>query len=238
VRASHRHASQGVVRGVFFDLDGTLADTAPDLVAAVNAVRREEGLGDLALAGLRDQVSNGGAALVQLAFPQGRYDQRRDELTGRFLKHYHHAICHETTLFPGMAEVLTTLESQGLAWGVVTNKPAWLTEPLMAELGLAARATSIVSGDTTPERKPDPLPLRHACQLAGVDPAQCLYVGDAQRDIQAGTAAGMRTVVAAFGYIARHEPIEAWGADTIIDSPGELLTLLTGMRSTGPLPVA
>ncbi len=214
------------IRTVLFDLDGTLADTGPDLAFALNEALRRAGREPLPYATIRPVVSHGGTALLQLGFgdslPAAEFDQMREFFLATYLAH----ITRETTLFPGMAELLAAIEARRLNWGVVTNKPAWLTSPLMAGLGLTARAATIVSGDTLPERKPHPAPMLLACKEAGSAAADCLYLGDAERDIAAGRNAGMRTLVAAYGYIGSDDRPDEWGADGIIDHPLQLLDWL------------
>lgn len=216
------------LRTVLFDLDGTLADTAPDLAAALNHVLEAEGRTALPYEHIRPVVSHGARALVQLGFSLGddhpEFSRLRQRLTDRYREH----IAVGTRLFPGMDELLERLEDRGLAWGVVTNKPAWLTNPLMDALGLTQRAACIVSGDTTPHRKPHPQPMLHACELAGSLPEECIYVGDAERDVEAGRSAGMRTVVALFGYLGESDRPQAWGADGLIEHPLDLLDWVGG----------
>jgi len=210
------------IDAVLFDLDGTLLDTAPDLAAALNALRAEEGLAPLPFEEIRPRVSHGGAALVRLGFrPDDETEFER--LRERLLAIYRRGLARETRLFPGLASVLEQLELAGTPWGVVTNKPAWLTEPLLAALGLATRAECVVSGDSVAERKPHPMPLLHAARLIGREPARCLYVGDAERDVRAARAAGMRTLVARYGYLAAEDRPQDWLADGMIDRPEEIL---------------
>ncbi len=211
---------------VFFDLDGTLADTAPDLGAALNRLLEEEGRPPLPLATLRPHVSAGARGLIAVGFGLLPADEAYPPLLRRFLDHYAAALCVGTTLFPGMAELLDELESRGLRWGVVTNKPERFSLPLMEQLGLAKRAAAIVCGDTTAHPKPHPDPLLFACTTAGVAPARSLYVGDDLRDVQAGHAAGMRTVIAAYGYLGADPVLEDWQADATIGHPREVLGLL------------
>ncbi len=213
------------VGAVLFDLDGTLLDTAPDFAAALNAVRQSEGLAAIAFEEIRPHVSHGGAALVRLGFPQAR-DARFEELRTRLLDFYRRDMPRATRLFPGLDEVLGELERSGTPWGVVTNKPDWLTQPLLGALGLTARAGCIVSGDTLTERKPHPLPLLHAAMLVGRDPSRCLYVGDAERDVVAARAAGMRSLVAGYGYLGASDRPLDWRADGMIDQPDEILAWL------------
>lgn len=214
-------------RTVLFDLDGTLADTAPDLYAAQALLSREHGLEPMPFEAVRDHVSHGSTALVKLAFPEAE-GERFEQLRARFLEIYAENLFLDTTLFPGMESLLAWLESRGLKWGVVTNKPAFLTDPLMESLGLAHRAACIVSGDTITQRKPHPAPMLHACELAGCRPAECLYVGDAERDIQAGHAAGMSTLIALYGYIDGTQHPDQWGADGMIHEPREILDWILG----------
>jgi phosphoglycolate phosphatase len=208
---------------VLFDLDGTLLDTAPDLAHALNLVRAEEGLEALPYERIRPQVSNGARALVLLGFGGDERHPRFEIRRQRLLASYRDNLCRETRLFAGMESVLTTIERTGGRWGVVTNKPGWLTEPLLAQLGLLARAACVVSGDTVARRKPHPDPLLHAAQLAATAPANCVYIGDARRDAEAARAAGMGMLAAAFGYIEPTEDPAEWGADAIIATPAQIL---------------
>ena len=197
------------IRTVLFDLDGTLADTAPDLAHTLNTLLAEEGRAMLAYETIRPQVSHGAGALVHLGFSDVA-DKEFERLRQRFLALYAENLVRETRLFPGMDELLSELKRRGLNWGIVTNKSAFLTEPLVTQLGLPWPPASIVSGDSTNNRKPHPEPMLLACTQAGSEPAQCLYVGDAERDIEAGRRAGMRTLVALFGYISKEERPERW----------------------------
>lgn len=212
---------------LLLDLDGTLLDTAPDMAGALNALRDESGLPALPFATIRPHVSHGAVALVRLGFagvaPDGEAFER---LRRRFLALYAANLLDGTCVMPGFDAVLASLEARGVPWGVVTNKPAWLTDPLLERIGLCARAACVVSGDTVAERKPHPLPLLHAAELVGRPPGDFLYVGDAERDIAAGRAAGMRTLAARFGYLAEHEDPAAWQPDGIIDRPADLLDWL------------
>ncbi|ROR32285.1 phosphoglycolate phosphatase [Inmirania thermothiophila] len=208
---------------VLFDLDGTLLDTAPDMARALNRVLAEEGRPPLPFPCIRPVVSHGGMALVRLGFGIGPEDPAFERLRRRFLDHYAAGLSLETRLFPGMERVLAALEAEGIPWGVVTNKPAWLTEPLLGDLGLAGRAAVVVSGDTLAVRKPDPAPILHALARVGADPAAALYVGDAERDVAAGRAAGTTTLVALFGYLGASDRPETWGADALVDAPEAIL---------------
>jgi phosphoglycolate phosphatase len=214
------------IRAVLFDLDGTFADTAPDLAYALNETLRQFGAASLPFDRIRPHVSHGATALIRLGFGlepgSPAFDERRQVL----LRVYQDNLCRDTRPFDGIPAVLDALEANALAWGIVTNKPARLTDPLMAQLGLATRAGCVVSGDTTPTPKPHPAPILHACAQLGVPPAQCVYVGDAERDVEAGRRAGAATLAATFGYLRDHEDPAAWGADGLIDAPLALLDWL------------
>jgi phosphoglycolate phosphatase len=210
------------VRGVLLDLDGTLLDTAPDMAAALNRLRAENGASALAFGDIRPHVSHGAAALVRLGFPQVS-EEDFQRLRDRFLEVYAADIASATTVFAGFGAVLEALEARKLRWGVVTNKQTSLTRPLLAHLRLAERAACVVCGDTVAQRKPHPAPLLHAATLLGLEPQDCVYVGDAERDVQAGRAAGMRTLVALFGYLGAQDRPEAWQADGMLREPAELL---------------
>lgn len=212
---------------VLFDLDGTLLDTAPDMIFALNAICREEGAAAVAYERARGFVSNGAVGLLRLAFPD--FDPARHTgLHRRYLDRYADRLAVETRLFPLLDTLLTTLESQGVPWGVVTNKPRHLTEPLLAAMGLDVRSSCTVSGDTLPERKPHPRPVQYALEQLGLaaDPARSIYVGDARRDIESGRAAGTRTIAARYGYVEPGQDPATWGADHLVDTTGELFNLL------------
>lgn len=215
-------------QAVLLDLDGTLLDTAPDMVGALNELRREKSLEPIPLEQARRHVSHGSAALVRLGFPEA-VDSVSAALRVRFLEIYRDRLCLETTIYEGIAESLTHLESNGIAWGVVTNKPAWLTEPLLERLALRQRARVIVSGDSLPERKPHPAPLLHAAQRLGIAPAQCIYIGDAERDVLAARAAGMNVFVALFGYIGPDDHPTQWPATGWLDTPRAMSNFLRGL---------
>ena len=215
------------IKVVLFDLDGTFADTAPDLANALNLTLDLHGKASLPLEHIRPAVSHGGAALIRLGFglepEHGDFESLRQDL----LKFYVQHICRETSLFPGMEEVLQELERNNILWGIVTNKPTWLTAPLMKQLDMVERAACIVSGDTTANPKPHPEPIIHACTLAGSTPGECIYIGDARRDIEAGNSAGTTTLTALFGYIDENDRPESWEADGAIEHPAQLLDWLT-----------
>jgi len=211
------------IRLVLFDLDGTLADTAPDLAAAVNRMLVARGRTALPLASLRPLVSQGARGMIGRGFGKAPGDEGFEELRQEFFAEYESALCEGSALFPGMNAVLQTLEAAGTRWGIVTNKIARFTDPLVHALGLAQRAACVVSGDTTPHPKPHPAPLLHALQASARSAADAIYVGDDLRDVQAARAAGMRAVIAAYGYLGEGDPPHAWGADAIIDEPRDLL---------------
>ncbi|MEA3243501.1 MAG: HAD-IA family hydrolase [Pseudomonadota bacterium] len=211
------------IQTVLFDLDGTLLDTAPDLANALNAVLRLNKQPALPFEQIRPVVSHGGQALIELGFKLSPDHPEFEPLKKQLLAYYQAHIAEQTTLFPGMSEVLNSIEQQRINWGVVTNKPAWLTEPLMDALDLTRRATTIVSGDTVDERKPHPAPLLYACKVIGSKPDSCLYIGDAERDIEAGLNAGMPTLVAMFGYLMAEDKPETWGATASIEQPSDIL---------------
>ncbi|MET0291985.1 MAG: phosphoglycolate phosphatase [Steroidobacteraceae bacterium] len=213
-------------RGVLFDLDGTLIDTAPDMIAALNQLLGEEGGAPLPYALARTQVSHGSTGLVGLAFP-GIGTERFEQLRARFLALYNDRVAHETKLFDGALEVLDAIEASNRSWGIVTNKPTFLTTPLLDSIGLAARAGCVVCGDTLPQRKPHPAPLLYAADLIGVPSERCLYIGDAERDVVAAHAAHMPVVLASYGYLGPDDAPQSWGADAEIDSLRGLLQWLT-----------
>ncbi|NOY62676.1 MAG: HAD-IA family hydrolase [Gammaproteobacteria bacterium] len=221
---------------MLFDLDGTLADTARDLAAALNSVLEEEQRAPLPFAQIRPHVSNGAAALITFGFGTGLDAQSPHftQLRQRLVDIYASRLTEETTLFPGMGSLLEYIEQHGMKWGIVTNKPAFLTEPLMDQLGLSARCCCIVSGDSTANRKPHPEPLLYACRLAASRAPHCVYIGDAERDIQAGRRAGMRTIVALFGYIDANDTPSNWGADYLVQAPHEIQPWLTKQSTNNP----
>jgi phosphoglycolate phosphatase len=210
------------IRTVLFDLDGTLADTAPDLAFALNQVLQEQGREPLPFERIRPVVSHGALTLTQMGFGLDPEHSEFPPLYQRLLEIYRDNIARETTLFPGMVELLSHIETNNMNWGVVTNKPARFTEPLMDALNLSNRAACIVSGDTCDNRKPHPEPILHGCQLAGSEAQHCVYIGDAQRDIEAGMRAGLRTIVALFGYIGTHDHPEDWQADVLLKTPKDI----------------
>jgi phosphoglycolate phosphatase len=212
-----------MIDAVLFDLDGTLVDTAPDMGAALNNLLIEENLEPLPLATIRPLVSQGGLVLTRLGFADKVQEAEIEPLRLRYLQHYHAIVADESRLFDGYAEILDELEARSIPWGIVTNKPEWLTHPLLEQLDLAPRTGVVIGGDTLEQRKPHPLPLQVAAERLGVSCNNCIYVGDDERDIVAGKAAEMKTLVAAYGYIEDTANIGAWQADGVIDHPRELL---------------
>jgi phosphoglycolate phosphatase len=217
----------GKINTVLFDLDGTLIDTAPDMAAALDILCDEEQHIRLPYSQIRPVVSNGSAALVKLAFGNEVDEQTLERLKARYLEIYQVNLSVHSQLFDEMDSLLKQLEQNNVKWGVVTNKPGWLTEPLMESLGLAKRAACIVSSDSTENRKPHPEPMYYACRLTDAKPEECVYIGDARRDIEAGRNAGMKTIIAKYGYIADSENTEEWQADHSIQCPSQLLALLS-----------
>ena len=215
-------------KGVFFDLDGTLADTAPDLVAAANLLRVARDLPPLPFEVLRPTASAGARGLIQGAFGYDNQHPQFEELRDEFLANYEKNICVHSKLFDGMDDLLLDLEKSLIVWGIVTNKIERFTHPLLKIMGLHQRSTAIVGGDTTPYSKPHPAPILKAAEICNINPSECLYVGDDLRDIEAGRAAGMKTVAAAYGYCGCDEPVNAWGADYIIHHPSELRSIVFG----------
>lgn len=217
---------QQPIQTVLFDLDGTLLDTALDLASALNAVLQEQQRPPLDFAVIRPWVSHGAEALIRYGFNLADTDPQTAFLRQRLVEIYAAHIADQTCLFPEMSEVLATLKQRKIKWGIVTNKLHYLTVPLIEKLGLAEQSICTISGDTLPQKKPDPAPLLYACTLAKTQPEQCIYVGDAQRDIEAGQRAGMRTLVALYGYLDEHDRPEQWGATGLLHTPLDLLTWL------------
>ena len=214
-------------RAVLFDLDGTFADTAADLAYALNCMRASRGLRPVAIEVTRPVTSMGARGLLGVGFDilpgHADYAAMRDE----FLQIYATNLCRDTRLFPGMSELIDTLEARELRWGIVTNKAERFARPLLDQLQVGTRAACIVGGDTTPHLKPHPAPLLAACTIMALAPSKCVYVGDDRRDVEAGRAAGMRTIAVRYGYLNGGDP-ESWGADAVIATPQELLRHLPG----------
>lgn len=214
------------IQCVLFDLDGTLLDTAPDLVFACNEAIRELGLEPISYDSLKPQVSNGAIAMLNHALAVHQAQADFEPLLERMLTLYQQNIAVNTRFFDGMETLLDELERRNLSWGIVTNKHERFTLPLIQALNIQDRVACVISGDTLPEQKPHPMPLLEACKQLGHTPQTSVYIGDARRDIQAGLNAGMATLAALYGYIGHEDPAESWGADAMIQHPLELLNWL------------
>ena len=208
---------------VLFDLDGTLLDSAPDMLATVNRMRAVRGQGPMTLEALRPQVSKGARAMSAAAFPELN-GEVSGALIREFLDIYEQELGQHSVLFDGVAELLDAIEAAGSRWGIVTNKPEYLARQILPKLGWDTRSAILIGGDTLPERKPHPLPLLHAAQALGTAIADCVYVGDDQRDIDAARAAGMRSIVALWGYRPEGDDPAQWGGDVLADP---VMTLLS-----------
>ena len=213
------------IKAVFFDLDGTLVDTAPDMVGVLQELQMSYGVEPVPYELGRSHVSNGAVGLVSLAFPDETVSPE-SSLLCEFIDRYTAQVCTKSVLFDGIAALLDRLDDASRAWGVVTNKPAHLTEAILEKLALAERSVCTISGDTLATRKPDPAQLLHACQLAGVTTDECIYVGDAERDIEAGRRAGIATVAAGYGYVVAEDDPRRWGADEFAADPDELAQIV------------
>ena len=215
-----------MIKAVLFDLDGTLADTAPDLGYALNRLRLAYGLPEMPFEQIRPQASHGARGLLKLGFDLDPTDKYFMPMREAFLNYYEENLSRETKLFPGMARVLETLEERSLPWGIVTNKPRRFTEPLVEQIGLKQRAACVISGDTCAYPKPHPAPLLAASQIINVDPENCIYVGDDLRDVEAGLAAGMKVIIASYGYLGNDSDPANWGSHGMIKKPQDLIQYL------------
>ncbi len=214
------------VEAILFDLDGTLVDTAPDLVAVLNRMLADAGRAPMPYAIARNEVSNGSTGLVRLGFGATGPAAEFESLRARFIELYARNVCINSRLYITLDDINDSIYKVGRRWGVVTNKPRAMTVPLLDALGLGGKPGSIVSGDQLPQRKPHPAPLLLAAEELEIAPQRCVYVGDAPRDIEAGRAAGMITIAAAYGYIRPHVDVTAWGADQVARHPRELVAML------------
>lgn len=214
-----------MAEAVLFDLDGTLVDTAPDMVRVLAEMMADAGIQPPPYDHMRSFVSNGSLGLVRLGFPEADENTLRD-LQADYLERYAGNVCNESVVFPHLESLLERLDDARVPWGVVTNKPVRMTEPLLDALGLSERAACVICGDTLPQRKPHPAPLLLAAREAGVAPQRSLYAGDASRDIEAGRAAGMATIAVGYGYIVAGDDYTGWGADAIAADTADLVRLV------------
>ena len=214
------------VRAVLFDLDGTFADTAPDMARALNAVRRDRSLAPVPLTQLRPHVSNGARGMLDAGFGLKPADADFPTLREAFLDAYARDVCVDSRWFDGIAALIDDLESREIVWGIVTNKATVFTLPLLEKLGIAPPSRCVVCGDTCARAKPHPDPLLHAASLIGIEPRHCLYIGDDERDITAANAAGMRGVVAMYGYLGAGADPSTWPAAAWVNAPNEISALL------------
>lgn len=214
-----------MIRAVLFDLDGTFADTAPDLAGAINVMRRERRMPDLPSSATRPVASLGARGLLNAGFGIGPEHADYRAMREEFLVLYERDICRRTRLFPGTSDLLDAIEQRGLRWGIVTNKAERLARLLLGKLGVSPRAACIIGGDSTPHLKPHPAPLLAACDVIGEAPGACIYVGDDRRDVEAAHAAGMKAAAVRWGYLNGSDP-ETWNADWLITNPQDLLRIL------------
>ncbi|OQW38447.1 MAG: phosphoglycolate phosphatase [Proteobacteria bacterium SG_bin4] len=215
-----------MIKAVLFDFDGTLADTAPDLGHALNRQRTARGLPELPITEIRPLASAGSRGLLGLGFNIKPGDQGYESMRDEFLDFYTERLCHDTRLFSGVDELLGQLKKRNLPWGIVTNKPSRFAHPLIHALGLAQQVACIICGDEIANTKPHPEPLLTASRKIDISPANCIYLGDDIRDVQASLAAGMHPIIARYGYLGNEQPPETWGARHLIDHPEELLAYL------------
>ena len=213
-----------MIEAVLFDLDGTLIDTAPDMGGALNNLLIEENLSPIPLDIIRPYVSQGGLVLTRLGFSEQVDEAEIEPLRLRFLDHYRAIVADESVLFDNFEQVLKKLEDRNMPWGIVTNKPEWLTTPLLEQMSLDKRAAVVICGDSLEHRKPHPLPLIVAAETIGVARENCIYIGDDKRDIDAGKAANMKTLIAAWGYIKAETNLDEWQAEGIVERPLDLLS--------------
>ena len=217
------------IEAILVDLDGTLADTAPDLVSVLNKLLTQRARPPVPFAIARNEVSNGAPGLLRLGFPQLQSDAELEPLRLEFLEIYTRQVCVHSILFNGLETILSKLHDKSIPWGIVTNKPHSMTTPLLEELALPYPPGCVVSGDRLPQRKPHPAPLLLGAEEIGVDAQSCVYVGDSRRDIEAGHAAGMATIAAAYGYIRADDDPAQWGASAVIRRPADLIDAVKGL---------
>ena len=220
------------LRALLLDLDGTLVDTAPDMVGALNRVLEAHQRSACDTSAASKLVSNGARALIEFGFPDIKNQQDQQALIEQFLDTYQQHVCVESTLYDGMLDVLAHCESNNIKWGVITNKPLHLAKDVMAGLDLLDRCAILLGGDSLPVKKPDPVPMLHACMLLSVAPSECIYIGDHERDIQAGNAAGMDTGAAAWGYLQHPISLEDWNPTCIFSSPNRLYDYISKGSNT------
>lgn len=220
---------KSTVSAILFDFDGTLADTAPDLAGAVNEMLADRGLSPVSFEMLRKMASQGARGLLKVAFNVDREDAQFEALRVEFLDRYEARMTSQSSLFKGISSLLAWLDVQALPWGIVTNKATRFALPIIEKFGLSSHIN--VCGDTTAYSKPHPEPLLYAARTLKVKPAECIYVGDDLRDVQAAKAAGMRSIAAAFGYLGEEDQLEDWGADYIIQQPKEIVQLITQLAT-------
>jgi N-acetyl-D-muramate 6-phosphate phosphatase len=214
------------IQAVLFDLDGTLADTAPDLVAVLNTLLKQHGRPPAPYAIARNEVSNGALGLIRLGFGDEYADEAVENLRQEFLEIYTNNLDIFTTLFNGLSDLIDFISRSGRQWGIVTNKPAAMTEPLLQSLQLAIPPACVIAGDRLEQRKPHPAPLLLAASELQLDSEHCVYIGDAPRDIEAGLAANMHTIAVTYGYIRPHQDPYSWGADLVVTRPTELMNAI------------
>lgn len=220
-----------MIECVFFDLDGTLVDTAPDLVSSLNATLSANGFANVDFDNVKPKITFGMLAMLEFSIQQ--YDlslENKQHLLNEVLDRYENNIAVHSRFFDGMVEVLETLESRNIKWGIITNKRERFTYPLAQAMGLSSKAACIVSGDTTAHSKPHPAPMLEACKRAAVDPLRSLYVGDAEHDMLAGKSVQMKTLVAAYGYLTESDDPTQWGADGLVESPSQIIEWLENIR--------
>ena len=214
------------IKAVLFDLDGTLADTALDLGGALNTMLREQGLPEVSMDEIRPVASHGASGLLKLGMNLDKSDPNHARLRQQYLDTYETCFDKDTVLFEGIDDLVQAIHARGLKWGIITNKPHTFTHRLVPQLGFSVAPDVVVSGDTTAEAKPSTKPMFYACEQIDIAPEACLYVGDAERDMQAGKNAGMKTVLVSWGYIHADDNTAEWPADSVIDTPAQLLQLL------------